>query len=258
MTRTKGDRRSTRSAGKELRPAQEKSTRPDVASILREYRRCRRSLLLASVAISVASPVEAADWLGTVSPDWFVAGNWSPAAVPGAGIDVKINNGATSNSATIVAPGALARAVEIGTAAGQSGRLNVASGALTIGAGGLTIGNLGSGSFNISGGGTVSTSSAFVALNPGSNGTVVISGAGSKLTASQVYVGDDAGATGQVTLQNGASLVSSVTVLGYFSATASGTLTLSGSTGSTFTNSGSFTIGERGAGTFNLLASTLR
>ena len=174
--------------------------------------------------------------------------------MPGAGVDVKINNGAASNSATIVAPGALARAVEIGTAVGQSGRLNVASGALTIGAGGLTIGNLGSGSFNISGGGTVSTSSAFVALNPGSNGTVVISGAGSKLTASQVYVGDDAGATGQVTLQNGASLVSSVTVLGYFSATASGTLTLSGSTGSTFTNSGSFTIGERGAGTFNLLA----
>ncbi|MGL4263385.1 MAG: hypothetical protein ACRCTX_17365, partial [Afipia sp.] len=63
-----------------------------------------RYFLLASTAIFSITPVQAADWLGTVSADWFTAGNWNPSAVPGSGTAVNINNAATPNPATINAP----------------------------------------------------------------------------------------------------------------------------------------------------------
>ena len=207
------------------------------------------NLLLTSVAVlATGAPANAADWLGGTSSDWFVPGNWNPAAVPGSATGVTINNGGTPNPANITAAGAQAQSVDIGTAGGQSGTLNVNGGALAIGTS-LQAGNNGSGTVNITSGGTVNAGSAFMAVNPNSSGTITVSGAGSKLTATQTYIGMDAGAIGQMTVQNGANLTSGTTVVGYFSATANGTLTVSGST---FTNTGSFTIGERGVGTFNL------
>jgi hypothetical protein len=49
-------------------------------------------------------------WTGNTSTDWFTAGNWNPAAVPGAATDVQINNGAVPNPANMTAAGATAAA----------------------------------------------------------------------------------------------------------------------------------------------------
>src|SRR5262249_116845 len=88
------------------------------------------NLLLSSVGVLSLTPAEAADWLGGTSSDWFVPGNWNPAAVPGSGTDVTINNGGAPNPADVTAAGATARSIILGNAAGQSGTLNVTGGTL--------------------------------------------------------------------------------------------------------------------------------
>lgn len=200
-----------------------------------------------TIALLLGGPALAADWLGTTSTDWFTAGNWSPAVVPTGSIDVTINNNGSPNAATIGTSGAVAKAVTLGSAVGQSGTLNVTGGTLS-GVTTLTVGDFGSGTVNISNAGTVSASTVYLAVDPGGGGTVTVSGSGSKLTSTSLYAGMDAGATGQVTIEDNASLVSSLTVLGYYTGTASGTLTVTGATVST----GGLTIGERGIGAFNL------
>jgi len=209
----------------------------------------RRLLLLSSstIALLLAGPALAADWLGTTSSDWFTTGNWNPATVPTGSIDVTINNGGSPNAATIGAAGAVAKTVTLGSAVGQSGTLNVTSGTLS-GVTTLTVGDFGTGAVNISSGGTVSAGSVYLAVDPAGSGTVTVSGAGSKLTPTSLYVGMDAGAIGQVKIEDTASLTSSLTVLGYFTGTSSGTLTVTGATAST----GALTVGERGIGVFNL------
>src|SRR3954467_11452311 len=107
----------------------------------------RLARLLASTCLAgacfVVSPAIAADWLGTVSANWFTAGNWNPAAVPGSATAVTINNASTPNPSTINAPGAVAGRVDLGSAGGQSGTLNVAGG--TLAATSLFAGILGTG-----------------------------------------------------------------------------------------------------------------
>ncbi|EKS37646.1 autotransporter outer membrane beta-barrel domain-containing protein [Afipia clevelandensis] len=194
------------------------------------------------------TPAEAADWLGTVSADWFTTGNWNPAAIPGSGTAVNINNAATPNPATINAPGAVSGTVTLGSTAGQSGTLNVTSGGLAT-TGTIYVGLLGSGTLNISGGSIVSaTGLGSVADSANSSGTITVSGAGTQFNPGQLYVAADVNTLGQVTIQNGASITTGQTVLGYFSSTANGTLTVTNATASL----GSMTIGERGTGTFNL------
>lgn len=208
-----------------------------------------RYFLLASTAFLGASPAESADWLGTVSSNWFTAGNWNPAAVPGSGTAVNINNAGSPNPATINAPGAVSGTVTLGSTAGQSGTLNVTSGGLAT-TGTIYVGLLGSGTLNISGGSIVSaTGLGSVADSANSSGTITVSGAGTQFNPGQLYIAADVNTLGQVTIQNGASLTTSQTILGYFSSTANGTLTVTnGSSAST----GAMTIGERGTGTFNL------
>ncbi|EGP06947.1 YapH protein [Bradyrhizobiaceae bacterium SG-6C] len=194
------------------------------------------------------TPAEAADWLGTVSADWFTTGNWNPAAIPGSGTAVNINNAATPNPATINAPGAVSGTVTLGSTAGQTGTLNVTSGGLAT-TGTIYVGLLGSGTLNISGGSIVSaTGLGSVADSANSSGTITVSGAGTQFNPGQLYVAADVNTLGQVTIQNGASITTGQTVLGYFSSTANGTLTVTNATASL----GSMTIGERGTGTFNL------
>ena len=208
-----------------------------------------RYFLLASTAIFSVTPAEAADWLGTVSADWFTAGNWSTAAVPGSGTAVNINNAGSPNPATINAPGAASGTLTLGSTGGQSGTLNVTSGGLAT-TGTIYVGLLGSGTLNISGGSIVSaTGLGSVADSANSSGTITVSGAGTQFKPGQLYVAADVNTLGQVTIQNGASLTTAQTILGFFSATANGTLTVTGGSSAT---TGAMTIGERGAGTFNL------
>ena len=136
-----------------------------------------RAFLLASTAILGVTPAGAADWLGTVSADWFNTGNWNPAAVPGSGTAVNVNNAATPNPATINAPGAASGTVTLGSTGGQSGTLNVTGGGLAT-TGTIYVGLLGSGTLNISGGSVVSaTGLESVADSANSSGTVTVSGA---------------------------------------------------------------------------------
>jgi outer membrane autotransporter protein len=208
-----------------------------------------RCLLLASTAVFGVTSAAAADWFGTVSADWFSAGNWNPTAVPGSATAVNINNAGSPNPANVSAAGATAGAVRLGSNAGQSGTLNVNGG--TLAATSLRAGVFGTGTVNITGGGLLSTTgSSTAADSSGSSGTITVSGAGSRFNIGSLYVAADANTLGQVTIQNGASLTAtSQTILGYFTSTANGTLTVTnGSSAST----GLMTIGERGAGTFNL------
>jgi len=212
---------------------------------------CRLPWLLTSSCLAgtcvVVSPAVAADWLGTVSADWFTAGNWNPAAVPGAATAVTINNAATPNPSTINAPGALAGRVDLGSAGGQSGTLNVAGG--TLAATSLFAGILGTGTVNITGGGLLSTTgTATAADSPNSTGTITATGTNSRFNPGSLFVAADANTNGQVFITNGASLTTGGTTLGFFTSTASGSLTVSNATMTT----GAMTIGERGNGTLNL------
>lgn len=158
-----------------------------------------RCLLLASTAVFGVTPAAAADWFGTVSADWFTAGNWNPTAVPGSATAVNINNAGSPNPATVNAAGATAGAVRLGSNAGQSGTLNVNGG--TLAATSLRAGVLGTGTVNITGGGLLSTTgSATAADSSGSSGTITVSGAGSRFNIGSLYVAADANTLGQVTI----------------------------------------------------------
>lgn len=205
------------------------------------------TFFLSSTAILAVTPATAADWLGTVSANWFTAGNWNPAAVPVAGNLVTINNAATPNPATINAPGAVAGRVELGSAGGQSGTLNVAGG--TLAATTLFAGILGTGTVNITNGGLLSTTgTATAADSPNSTGTITATGTNSRFNPGSLFIAADANTNGQVNITNGASLTTGGTTIGFFTSTATGVLTVSNATIST----GAMTIGERGNGTFNL------
>ncbi|MBX9847580.1 MAG: autotransporter domain-containing protein [Xanthobacteraceae bacterium] len=256
-------------------------------------RRLINALLSATALAGAASllPSGAAhaqtQWTGNTSTDWFTAGNWNPATVPGAATDVEINNGAVPNPANVTAAGATARSVIVGDAAGQSGTLNVTGGTLTVpgpvGAfpqGYLAVGNLGSGTMTVSAGGVVNANQSYIAANSDtSTGTVTITGStsqwittrfevgssgngtlnvrnGATVTNTGVFVigndGTGIGAVGVVNVESGADVTMTSTTLGS-PANSTGTLTVTGA-GSSWTGSGSLTVGSSGTGTFNLLA----
>lgn len=180
--------------------------------------------LLASTCI-VATPAAAADWLGTVSSDWFTAGNWNPGAVPSSGTAVIINN--PGIPATITAPGAQAGTVTVGNGTGQSGALN------------------------ISAGGTLTSTVSNLAYDPNSSATATVTGAGSVWTANSLNLGMDAGAIGQLNILNGGKVSTGSMYLGYGGTGASGTMLVSGN-GSSFTSSGFVRAGYGGTGTITV------
>lgn len=104
-----------------------RSARPHPLIPASSFRRSANALLsataLAGAGFLLPSGLAHAQtqWTGNTSADWFIAGNWNPAAVPGAATDVQINNGAVPNPADVTAAGATARSVIMGSAVGQSG-----------------------------------------------------------------------------------------------------------------------------------------
>src|SRR5207244_318228 len=89
----------------------------------------RRSTSLAALLISTSALTGFAlvpsaqagtpQWLGTVSSDWFAAGNWSPAAVPTAA-DSSVTIDTTTPNPTVIS-GATANAPQIFIGAAGSG-----------------------------------------------------------------------------------------------------------------------------------------
>ncbi|HEV2505133.1 MAG TPA: autotransporter domain-containing protein [Mesorhizobium sp.] len=217
-----------------------------------------RSVGLAALVLSSSSLALGASltWNGSTSGNWFIGGNWTPAAVPTSADTLVIDN-AGPNTATVGSAGAVARTLTIGSLAGSSGAL-VVNGAGTLGVGSnyLIVGDNGSATLTISGGGKV-TGSGVVANNPFSNGQVTISGAGSQWSNSFLSISADNGAIGRFRVEAGGKLLSSGSVmLAETSANADGQLLVTGA-GSDFTMSNAgvvqFRVGAAGKGDFQLL-----
>ena len=75
--------------------------------------------------ITIAAPANIR-WTGAVSTDWFTAGNWSPAVVPGAGSDVTIATVSSGNYPLIASGTATSRALTLNS----GGSLTMSGGTL--------------------------------------------------------------------------------------------------------------------------------
>lgn len=128
-------------------------------------------------------------WTGAGSNDWFTAGNWTPAAVPGSGTNVQINT-TSPNPTAIGTAGAQANQLTLGAAAGQTGNLTI-SGAGTLSlsnaAGLFLVGDFGTGTVMVSGGGTLSTFTSSIGNNTGSTGTVTVTGTNSRWNVNPIF-----------------------------------------------------------------------
>ena len=177
-----------------------------------------------TAAVTAANP----SWTGSASTmDWDTAGNWYSPKVPSYLDTVTIDASCSAESPVLVSQGDHAVAkVSLGSAAGGSGALDIASGANSTfaAASGLSVGAYGTGTLKIS------------------NGTVVSSG-------DNVYIGSQPGATGAMTVDGNLSLASGKKL--YVGNSGSGMLTVKGGRISTSNNtSGDFIIGgaETGEG----------
>lgn len=121
-------------------------------------------------------------WTGASSSDWFTAGNWNPAAVPGSATSVQLNT-ATPNPTVIGTAGAQANQLTLGNAVGQTGNLTINGvGTLSLtNTGGLfAVGEFGKGEVTVSGGATLTTFTTSIGNQAGSEGAVTVTGPGSK------------------------------------------------------------------------------
>ena len=209
--------------------------------------------LLSSSSLALGASLT---WNGSTSANWFVAGNWTPAAIPAAG-DILVINNTGPNTATVSSASAAASTITIGSLAGSSGALVVnGAGTLAVGSNYLKVGDYGSGTLTISGGGKV-TGSGAIADNPFSSGQVTITGAGSQWTNSFLSISADNGAIGRFRVEAGGKLLSTGNVmLAQSHANADGQLLVTGA-GSDFTVSNAgvvqFRVGANGKGDFQLL-----
>jgi T5SS/PEP-CTERM-associated repeat protein/autotransporter-associated beta strand protein len=135
------------------------------------------SVVAVGLALAMATPSHA-DWTGATSTDWFTGTNWSGGAVPTIFDYVMIGTD-TPNATVVGAPGAVA--------------------------GNLFVGYLGTGTLTIQNGGAVSNGVGYIGYNPGSTGTVTVSGAGSSWTNSGALSVGILG-TGTLTVANGGTV----------------------------------------------------
>ncbi|QCI67184.1 autotransporter outer membrane beta-barrel domain-containing protein [Phreatobacter stygius] len=233
------------------------------------------ALAIGSTALAgLSTPATAADWTGTGSTDWFVIGNWNPAAIPTLADDVRINT--TAANATIVSGAAAsAQNVLVGDTAGGSGGLTIlnagsvsgtsgavgnlagSSGAVLVfgansawaNSGNLTVGNFGAGMLTMANGGAANNVVGSVGFGAGSTGTVTVTGAGSTWTNTADLTVGRAG-TGTLAITNGGAVSNATGYVGMF-AGSTGTVTVAGA-GSTWTNSSELRVGQGGAGTLKV------
>lgn len=178
--------------------------------------------ILDTAAVTAANP----SWTGSASTMyWDTAGNWSSDTVPNYLDTVTIDAACSAESPVLVSQGDHAVAkVSLGSVAGGSGALDIASGANSTFAAsaGLSVGAYGTGMLKIS------------------NGTVVSSG-------DNVYIGSQPGATGAMTVDGNLSLAGGKKL--YVGNSGSGMLTVKGGRISTSSNtSGDFIVGNAETG----------
>ena len=221
--------------------------------------------LCVSPAIAVAADCLATTiWTGSISNDWFTAGNWSN-GVPNCSTEAQINIG----TANINSTGASACTVTLGFDTADSGTLSVDGGNLSNCDDIFFVGNRGKGTLTITNGGTVTGSiSASIASQSGqlwtSNGSVKVDGTNSTWTVSgEADVGGtttSAGGTGLLTVTNGGTVSAGTSVHVWNSGTLTGNATVSVNSGSgtatvdgtlapnwTLTTTGNLTFGNAAA-----------
>ena len=183
-----------------------------------------KALALGSVLLSLlSSPAYAADWTGAVDNDWFNAGNWS-GGVPTTGMTGYIDT--TVNAPEITSAGAVSRYTYVG---------NTATGALTVSEGGTLTA---SGSINIG-------------QNLGSEGMVVVTGAGSSLAANGPSLSVGYSGAGTLTVSDGGRVTSTSSSVIGFVTSGIGTALVTGA-GSLWESQNYFFVGHNGTGTLTI------
>lgn len=179
-----------------------------------------------------------ATWTGAVSTDWFVAGNWSPATVPGAADDVTVPTG-TPNAPLLSADDSIQ---SLTVATGVS--LSLGSRTLTVGGNTLIAGSVvaTTGSLQLSGGqlrGVVPslTVTGAVVLTGSATigGNLTITGAG----ASFDLAGNTASVSGNLSIQAAGRLIETNPASGVL---VSGSATFDGASESGFLTAGTLAV----------------
>lgn len=173
------------------------------------------ALVLAG-GLAMPAPAYADDWLGTISNDWFNAGNWSAGVPTGAGTAVNIN---TDTPNPTVLNGGVA----------------------TVG--NVTLGGSGDGSLVVSGGGKLNSSNNGI-VGDVFTGTATVTGAGSEWNSNGTLV-VGLGGTGDLTVSLRGAVSAADVVIGN-SVGSVGTVTVDGST---LTSTGDLLVGTSGTGT---------
>jgi outer membrane autotransporter protein len=140
----------------------------------------------AGLAFGPAAPASAQDWTGATSSDWFTGSNWSTGTPPTQISIGVIIDAVVPNPTVVDAPGALV--------------------------GVMTVGDTGTGSLTIQNGGTLSSVfGTIIGSNPGSVGTVTVTGAGSTFPTGAIVVGG--AGTGTLTIGGGGTVATPASVM---------------------------------------------
>ena len=241
-------------------------------------RRAALAAVPAGIALATGLPAPALAetiWTLPAAGNWTTAEDWSPATVPDATMDVRIDNG---GEAQVTFAGATAAGVTVGGGSGTAGTLTITSGgtlasisaspsvigqsgtgAITItragsswtNQGGLIVGDAAgsSGAMIVDLGATVSTSNAagtgtILANQAGSAASLSVDGDGSIMAVGNTLVVGNAG-TATLRVSSSAVLTDAAAVLGAESG-GSGTAVVTGY-GSRWTTSGALTLGDAGS-----------
>ncbi|WP_371420653.1 autotransporter domain-containing protein [Tardiphaga sp.] len=212
-------------------------------------------------------------WNGSISSDWFTAGNWSSGTVPTASDSVTMNTttpadinggaallngeiwiGFSSNGVlNIFNGGSLISSLGlIGNQPGSTGAVTVTGAGSVWNAEGMAVGYHGAGALTVLNGGVVNTSAweFSVGDSSGAVGAVTVDGAGSTVTGSDIVVGNSG--TGTLTVSNGGTVIGT-TWANYIGQHAGsvGTVTVTGP-GSHLIVNNSLAIGQMGNGTLTI------
>ncbi len=109
-----------------------------------------KKLLLLFMIVGLVSSANAVDFIETGDGLWDTAANWSDAAVPTSGSDVKISNLGTGNATVAIGPGVNAMTSRLRVGYDGGGTINMTGGTLTTAADDLRLGwNSGAGTLNL-------------------------------------------------------------------------------------------------------------
>ncbi|WP_428029879.1 autotransporter outer membrane beta-barrel domain-containing protein [Ancylobacter sp.] len=238
-----------------FRPPVRFGRRAATSSLARPVLRSRYAAALLAFASTTAltSPAlaQVGTWTGSTSSDWLDSGNWSGNTLPTSSNNVRFNT--TTNSAVLSGVGE-ARNAYVGNGSAASLTITGQDAALTL-SGQLQIGPYAAGTVSVLDGATVTVAKGvFVNVYSGNSGELIVSGAGTRLTAQmELQVGK--ADVGTMTVSDGA-----VVTVGSETCTSScgmailggdsggkGTLSVSGA-GSSLSVAGEFLVGWNGSG----------